>query len=265
MLAVRAKTLPSLIRSSSLCLPLTQELYQQQKREMKTVVHWLQDNRGSRKRKIINRGPSSRGRKMGKREDRGGNRYSHAKRGFDEHHITPFYRQVPKRGFNNYMFATPLRLIPLDRVIKWIEKKRINPKKVITIKRMWDEKLAPKATNFGIKLIRGKTCPDVFPYRIRVHCTRASPAAREVIEAAGGVIEYKFFNKNSLKAYLRPHILEILPKYYDNLPETFRRHKFPDYPQLPKNPMLSHIQYKYDTTHFSRPTGESEVFEEKTN
>ena len=54
------------------------------------------------------------------------------------------------------MFATPLRLIPLDRVIKWIEKKRINPKKVITIKRMYDERLAPKATNFGIKLIRGK-------------------------------------------------------------------------------------------------------------
>lgn len=240
-------------------------IQQFQKRHIRLGLHWLQDNRGARKKKVRKRGPAAKGDKVGKRGNRGGNHeFGPQIRGYTEYHITPFYRKAPKRGFSNKNFATPLSLVTLTSLKTWIEKKRLDPKKVITIKRMWDEKLAPRSMKFGIKLIRGEGLSGTFPYRIRIHVTRASPGARDAIEQAGGVVEYKFFNRESMKTYLKPHTREILPKYYDNLPETFRRHKFPDYPQLPINPMIKHVAERYATRFQpSRPTSASQIYEEK--
>jgi len=206
------------------------------------------------------RGPASRKAKLGKREERGGNRYAHCKRGFTEYHTTPYYMQQPKRGFNTKFWRAPLVPLWLPILVRAIEAGKINPKKTITMKRIYDESIS--RSKHGYKLMCGPECPDVFPYRIRIQCIRASPAARKCIESAGGVIEQKFFNRESLRVYNKPQMIEFLPKYYDNLPEQFRRHKFPDYPQLPSNPMVLHAPERYQAKFAPlRPTAESKVYE----
>jgi len=51
---------------------------------------------------------------------------------------TPLWKRSPKRGFNNKIFAYRLTGLNLNKLVKWIEDKRIDPSLPITLKTLYD-------------------------------------------------------------------------------------------------------------------------------
>ena len=67
---------------------------------------------------------------------------------------TPLHRRLPKRGFNNTRFATPLNPLNVNKLQEWIMMERVKPNDngVIDMKVLYDCGIVGKISH-GVKLL----------------------------------------------------------------------------------------------------------------
>ncbi|GAQ82313.1 Mitochondrial ribosomal protein L15 precursor [Klebsormidium nitens] len=163
----------------------------------------LRDNPGAKKeKKRLGRGTGS---GLGKTSGRGHKgqkaRAGRKPRAGFEGGQTPLRLSIPKRGFHN-PFSLDFQVLNLNRLTDYIEKGKIDPNNLITMKTLKDAGAIGKAMRDGVKLLgRGS---DEFKHPIKIEVTRVSEQARKTIEAAGGTVTTVYYNKLGLRALYKP-------------------------------------------------------------
>lgn len=131
-----------------------------------------------KKRKRVGRGgsrggTSGRGHK-GQKARTGG--ASKVRAGFEGGQM-PLSRRLPKRGFNNYEFATDVAIVNLDALDRWFENGQEVTKDI----------LFEKGYLKGSKKVQLKVLANgALSKSLIVHADKASKTAREAIERSGG-------------------------------------------------------------------------------
>lgn len=170
----------------------------------------LQDNPGAvKKKKRVGRGiGSGRGKTCGR-----GHKGQKARSGGNIHPRfeggqTPLYKLIPKRGFNNKPHSQPQYPVNIGKIQQYIDMKRINPSRTITITDLLKSGLISKANAVknGIKLLADGS--DQLRQPISIEVSYASSAAINCIEGLGGTVTSIHYNKLALRTKLRPE------KYY---------------------------------------------------
>ncbi len=128
-----------------------------------------------KERKRVGRGPGS---GLGKTAGRGHkgqkSRSGYSRKWGFEGGQMPLYRRIPKRGFNNALFAVRYQIVNLEK-IEGLEETEITPQ-------LLKEKGIIKKISLPVKILsRGEISR---PYTIHAH--KFSQKAKEKIEAAGG-------------------------------------------------------------------------------
>jgi len=175
----------------------------------------LQDNTGAVKEKRrVGRGiGSSKGKTSGR-----GHKGQKARSGGNIHPSfeggqTKFYKLLPKRGFNNAVHAEPMVPLNVGTIQMYIDMGRLDANKETLELR--DLQMAglfkASAIKHGVKLLSdSRSCHLKQPLNLRV--SRASVAAIEAVEAAGGSVTTVHYNRLALRALMRPSKFTILPK-----------------------------------------------------
>lgn len=101
------------------------------------------------------------------------------RRGF-EGGQTPIYRRLPKRGFNNKVFATEYAIINVSDLEKF------NEGTVVNMELLLNEGII-RDTKAGLKVLGNGSLTK----KLTVEAKKVSNSAREKIEACGGKIEVK--------------------------------------------------------------------------
>ncbi|TVY29406.1 54S ribosomal protein, mitochondrial [Lachnellula hyalina] len=164
-----------------------------------SILATLSDNPGAYNKRIRRgRGPSS---GKGKTSGRG-------HKGQKQHGSVPARfqgGQTPQdvvhgtRGFEN-LFSLDMSTINLNRIQSWIDQGRLDPTKPITVKELTESRCLHGVKD-GVKLLaRGK---DELKTPINILVSRASTAAIETIEAAGGKVTTRYYTKQSIRRLLR--------------------------------------------------------------
>lgn len=175
----------------------------------------ISDNPGAiKKKRRVGRGiGSSKGKTCGRGHKGQKARSGSGIKPFFEGGQTPLYKRLPKRGFNNTKFAQPMTPINVGKIQDFIDMGRLILKKnePITIKDVVESgMLKANSIPFGIKLLGdGK---DRVHSPINIEISRASSSAIEAIEAAGGCVTTVHYNKLALRALLKPHTFQIIPR-----------------------------------------------------
>ncbi len=139
-------------------------------------LHQIKPKRKSvKERKRVGRGPGS---GLGKTAGRGHkgqkSRSGYSRKWGFEGGQMPLYRRLPKRGFNNAIFAVKYQIVNLER-IEGLEETEITPE-------LLKERGIIKKLSLPVKILsKGEISK---PYTIHAH--KFSEKAREKIEAAGG-------------------------------------------------------------------------------
>jgi len=97
----------------------------------------------------------------------------------------PLYRRLPKRGFNPIK-KEKIAKLNLDNIIKFIEKKRINPEQKINIEILKNSKIVNKS--YSKFKILGNVDLKV---KLDIEADFISKSAKEIVEKAGGKITLK--------------------------------------------------------------------------
>lgn len=123
---------------------------------------------------------------------------------------TPYFKTLPKRGFTNPN-AMPMLPINLGTLQDYVDMGRLDPSKEITLKSMVDAGMTKiNSIKHGIKLLaKGKERLRT-PLAIKV--SRASEQAISAVEEVGGEITTVHYNKLALRALLRPHKFDVIPR-----------------------------------------------------
>ena len=143
----------------------------------------IRDNSGSTKsRKRIGRGiGSGKGKTSGKGHKGQKSRSGVSIKGFEGGQM-PIHRRLPKRGFNNInrIHFTELNIGNIQNLI---DSKKIDPKKIISYKTLFDLGLV-KSKKAKIKLL-GK---GEIKVKIDVEVSASSKSAKESVEKSGGSV-----------------------------------------------------------------------------
>jgi large subunit ribosomal protein L15 len=123
---------------------------------------------------------------------------------------TPFWKTLPKRGMNNPN-AMPMLPMNVGTIQDYIDMGRLDPTKQITIKSMVEAGMAKvNGIKHGIKLLaNGK---DRLKSPLNILVSRASTSAIEAVEGVGGQVMTVHYNKLALRALLRPHKFDVIPR-----------------------------------------------------
>lgn len=110
----------------------------------------------------------------------------------------------------------------LDTLQKWLDDGRIDPKNPITLKELLDSR-AVHGIKDGVKLLgRGA---ESFTHPINIEVSRASASAIAAIEAAGGKVTTRYFTKDSIRRFTKPHLYAdedgVIPEF--KLPDASSR------------------------------------------
>ena len=97
----------------------------------------------------------------------------------------PLYQRLPKVGFRNGQFATKLSELTLGKLQAAIDTKKIDPKKPIDEKTLVEARVI-KNKRDGVKLLASGELKT----KVELKLTKASKAAVEAVEKAGGKIEF---------------------------------------------------------------------------
>ncbi|PVU88849.1 hypothetical protein BB561_005670 [Smittium simulii] len=171
----------------------------------------LRDNYGSKKKKKrLGRGPGSGSGKTAGRGHKGQNARagnSNPGPGF-EGGQTPLTKKFPKRGFTN-IFSRKLTGLNLSKLQQWIDRGRIDPNNLITLKTLNDCGII----NFkdGVSLLAGGS--TFFNSKINIEVTKASKACIERIEELGGTVTCVYHNTLAMRAVKFPYKFAIIPKF----------------------------------------------------
>lgn len=181
------------------------------------ILSDLRDNPGAKKKKRrVGRGQGSTKGKTCGRGHKGTYKYRTLGRPWFKGGSSPLYKRLPKLGMTNYLFRERLKTIELQRVIQLIQSGRLDPTKVITMKSLFDcRALGGKKIIDGMKLLaKGRFVEDQLKDLPPLHfeMTHTSGRAKEVIEAAGGSVNLVYFTKLTLRAHLKPHKFDIIPR-----------------------------------------------------
>lgn len=190
----------------------------------------LKDNDGAiKKKRRVGRGiGSSKGKTCGR-----GHKGQKARSGGNIHPLfeggqTKLWKLIPKRGFNNKQHATPMLPINLGTLQNYIEMKRLDPDKPITLRELQLAGLfKANAVKHGVKLLAGDPVGggndndvdgeeeeeeeekkdngvQLLKQPIQIFVSRASKSAIDAVEAIGGSVTTCHYNKLALRAMLRP-------------------------------------------------------------
>mmetsp|Transcript_7039 Transcript_7039/g.10403 ORF Transcript_7039/g.10403 Transcript_7039/m.10403 type:complete len:322 (-) Transcript_7039:82-1047(-) len=127
---------------------------------------------------------------------------------------TKFYKRLPKRGFKN-KHAEPMLPINVGTLQNFVDMGRLRVPgpndPPITMKDLVDAGVTKiNAVKHGVKLLaKGK---ETLTAPLKIEISRASSEAIQAIEKAGGQITTVHYNRLALKALLKPHRFDILPK-----------------------------------------------------
>ncbi|RDL39540.1 Ribosomal protein L15 [Venustampulla echinocandica] len=165
-----------------------------------SILATLSDNAGAYNKRIRRgRGPSS---GKGKTSGRG-------HKGQKQHGSVPARfqgGQTPQdivhgvRGFEN-LFSAEMSPVNLNRIQSWIDQGRLDPTRPITVKELVESRCIHGVKKDGVKLLaRGK---EELKTPINILVSRASAAAIETIEAAGGNVTTRYYTQQSIKRLLK--------------------------------------------------------------
>jgi large subunit ribosomal protein L15 len=106
----------------------------------------------------------------------------------------------------------PMLGVNVGTIQDYVDMGRLNPdKQPLTLKDLVDAGITKvNAIEYGIKLLAGGKERLKTPVVLEV--SRASEAAIQAMEAVGGEVTTVHYNKLALRALLRPHKFDILPK-----------------------------------------------------
>ncbi|MBV6632952.1 MAG: 50S ribosomal protein L15 [Alphaproteobacteria bacterium] len=144
----------------------------------------ISDNQGARKsRTRVGRGIGSGKGKTGGRGVKGQkSRSGVAIKGFEGGQM-PLYRRLPKRGFNNKNFRTEYAVVNVGRLQKAIDAGKVDAKKPITAEVLQEAGLVGKL-KAGVRLL----AKGELKAKVQIEVARASKAAVEAVEKAGGKV-----------------------------------------------------------------------------
>ena len=143
----------------------------------------LRDNPGAtRPRKRVGRGPGSGTGKTAGRGHKGQkSRSGVAIKGFEGGQM-PIHRRLAKRGFNN-IFRKDLNEVNLDRIQEAIDKKKLDPKKPVTVDALLAAGIIRRARD-GVRLLgRGE-----IKTKVAFEVTGVTAGAKKAVEKAGGSV-----------------------------------------------------------------------------
>eukprot|EP00587_Corethron_hystrix_P008538 CAMPEP_0113297010 /NCGR_PEP_ID=MMETSP0010_2-20120614/52_1 /TAXON_ID=216773 ORGANISM="Corethron hystrix, Strain 308" /NCGR_SAMPLE_ID=MMETSP0010_2 /ASSEMBLY_ACC=CAM_ASM_000155 /LENGTH=317 /DNA_ID=CAMNT_0000149831 /DNA_START=131 /DNA_END=1084 /DNA_ORIENTATION=+ /assembly_acc=CAM_ASM_000155 len=181
----------------------------------------IADNPGAvKKKRRVGRGTgSSKGKTSGRghkgQKSRSGGKISP----FFEGGQTPMHKRIPKRGFNNKKHADPMIPIAVAKIQDYIDMGRLIPPttRPINMLDLVESGLTKMSKiKHGCKLLSGKKLPPGAdpPVRsaINIEISRASASAIRAIEEAGGTVTTVHYNRLALKALLKPHRFDVIPR-----------------------------------------------------
>jgi len=144
----------------------------------------IRDNPKARTKKVrIGRGPGSGlGKTSGKGQKGQKARTGIAIRGFEGGQM-PLHRRLPKRGFHN-IFRKEFTIVNLDRLQQAIDTKRLDAGATINLDTLKAAGLFKIADEGGVKLL----ADGELKAKITIEVARASKAAIEAVEKAGGKV-----------------------------------------------------------------------------
>lgn len=123
---------------------------------------------------------------------------------------TMLWRRSPKRGFKNFN-RKPLETLNVGTLVKFIAAGRLDGKKVITMKELYESKITGNFKH-GIKLLSmGSDLVARLPIPIRLEVTHASASAREAIEKAGGSVKFIYHSPRSIQYLKNPKNMKWVP------------------------------------------------------
>ncbi|MCL1785706.1 MAG: 50S ribosomal protein L15 [Alphaproteobacteria bacterium] len=145
----------------------------------------LMDNFGARKKiKRVGRGMASGTGKTAGRGHKGDKARSGSKNNATfEGGQTPFFRRLPKVGFSN-LFAKKYATINLGDIQKFIDAKRIDAKKEISIDSLLSDKILNRKFD-GLKIL----AKGEIKVPVNIIAVKWSAAALEAVTKAGGTIK----------------------------------------------------------------------------
>lgn len=147
----------------------------------------------------VGRGPGSgRGKTSGRGQK--GQKARNSIKSWFEGGQTPIFKLFPKRGFNSHIDQP--QYVNLGRLQKYIDLRRIDPSKPITIRELYTSKLLTKIAPGGVKFLAGGATKLKQP--LTISASRASGPAIAAIENAGGSFSAQYYTKLGLKTLTQP-------------------------------------------------------------
>ncbi|RDA88128.1 hypothetical protein CP532_6833 [Ophiocordyceps camponoti-leonardi (nom. inval.)] len=212
-----------------------------------SILASLANNKGAvRQVRRVGRGPSSGRGKTSGRGQKGRKARGNVKPWFQGGQ-TPLIRKLGSKGFENKR-APQMTEVNLDRLQHWIDQGRIDATKPITPKEMILSKLTSSVKD-GIKILARGTLRQ--PVQLSV--SRASAAAIEAIEAAGGKVVTRYYTKMSMNRLAEGesiHTDEPLPVGSHHVKRTLRAARKTGFKyRLPDATSRRDIEYYRDPAH----------------
>ncbi|OCK85665.1 ribosomal protein L15 [Lepidopterella palustris CBS 459.81] len=164
-----------------------------------SILSSLSDNPGAYNKKIRRgRGPASGKGKTAGRGQKGQKAHGKVPAGFNGGQTKLEITQGP-RGFVNH-FAVNMSPLNIDRLQSWIDQGRLDPSKPITMKEL-NETRCLHGVKDGVKLLaRGS---EQLRTPVNLIVSRASAAAIQAVESAGGTVTTRFYSPAAIKRVLR--------------------------------------------------------------
>ncbi|KAF1835585.1 ribosomal protein L15 [Decorospora gaudefroyi] len=166
-----------------------------------SILSSLSDNKGAYNKRIRRgRGPASGKGKTSGRGQKGQHAHGKVPAGF-EGGQTPQWITNPERGRGKYNpFKVEMSPINLDRIQSWIDQKRLDPSKPITMKELAKSRCLHGVKRHGVKLLARN--PEQLTTPINIIVSRASVDAIARVEALGGSVTTRFYSPTAIKRVL---------------------------------------------------------------
>lgn len=167
------------------------------------TVNTIRDNIGARKeKKRLGRGPGTGKGKTSGRGHKGYKARNGNPRRWMEGGSTPLTRRFPKFGTRDQNILD-YNYINLFKLAYYINKKKIDPSKPITIRELfWSGAIS--RVKEGVKVLaRGAECLDDLP-PLHLEVTQASKGVIDAVKKHGGTVKVVYKNRLTLRALTKP-------------------------------------------------------------
>eukprot|EP01136_Pigoraptor_vietnamica_P008005 Opistho-1_new@42813 len=131
---------------------------------------------------------------------------------------TPFHRLLPKRGFRNIPHKLEFQVVNLGRLQQFIDQGRISPGAPITMHTLQRSGAVAGRIRHGVKLLADGA--EFFRTPVDIVVSRASKAAIEAVERAGGKVTCKYYGLVGLRCLLKPEKFALPVR--DAIPAKFK-------------------------------------------